>query len=105
MKIIGIGVDIVENKRIQKLIKSKQFIYRVFTEKEIVNNTFDDLKLMPKQASEMPEWNIYKFGPDVPLKEQLNGFQSMDTKAYFWTVDSNVDTFDNWNYKFKYTND
>ena len=38
MKIIGIGVDIVENKRIQKLIKSKQFIYRVFTEKEIKNS-------------------------------------------------------------------
>ena len=32
-----------------------------FTEKEIVNNTFDDLKLMPKQASEMSEWNVYRF--------------------------------------------
>ena len=38
MKIIGIGVDIVENKRIQKLIKNKQFIYRVFTVKEIKNS-------------------------------------------------------------------
>ena len=35
MKIIGIGVDIVDNKRINKSIKNKQFITRVFSKKEI----------------------------------------------------------------------
>ena len=35
MKIIGIGVDIVDNKRIRKSIKNKQFITRVFSKKEI----------------------------------------------------------------------
>ena len=35
MKINGIGVDIVENKRIKKLIKNKQFISRIFSKKEI----------------------------------------------------------------------
>ena len=35
MKIIGIGVDIVDNKRIKKSIKNKQFISRVFSKKEI----------------------------------------------------------------------
>ena len=35
MKITGIGVDIVENIRIKKLIRNKQFISRVFTKKEI----------------------------------------------------------------------
>ena len=35
MKITGIGVDIVENKRIKKLIRNKQFISRVFSKKEI----------------------------------------------------------------------
>ena len=35
MKIIGIGVDIVDNKRIKKTIKNKQFITRVFSKKEI----------------------------------------------------------------------
>ncbi len=36
MKIIGIGVDIVENKRITKSIKNKKFISRVFSKKEII---------------------------------------------------------------------
>ena len=35
MKTIGVGVDIVENKRIQKSIKNKKFIYRIFSKKEI----------------------------------------------------------------------
>jgi len=35
MKINGIGVDIVENNRLKKLIKNKQFISRIFSQKEI----------------------------------------------------------------------
>ena len=38
MKIIGVGVDIVDNKRIKKLIRNKQFILRVFSKKEIVQS-------------------------------------------------------------------
>ena len=33
MSIIGIGVDIVNNNRLKKLIKNKNFIKRVFTDK------------------------------------------------------------------------
>jgi holo-[acyl-carrier protein] synthase len=35
MKILGIGVDIVENSRIAKSLKNKQFIKRVFSISEI----------------------------------------------------------------------
>ena len=34
MAIIGVGVDIVDNKRFKKLIKKKQFVERVFTKNE-----------------------------------------------------------------------
>ena len=37
MKIIGIGVDIVENSRIQKQLKNKNFITRIFSKKEILH--------------------------------------------------------------------
>ena len=36
MKILGIGVDIVQNKRIKELIKNKIFINRTFGKKEIM---------------------------------------------------------------------
>jgi holo-[acyl-carrier protein] synthase len=36
MKTIGIGVDIVNNKRIKSFIKNKQFVIRTFGKKEIL---------------------------------------------------------------------
>ena len=36
MKILGIGVDIVENSRIAKLLKNKLFIKRIFSNSEIL---------------------------------------------------------------------
>ena len=35
MKILGIGVDIIQNKRIKTLIKNKSFVNRVFSKNEI----------------------------------------------------------------------
>tara|TARA_X000001036_G_C20657136_1_gene797443 strand:+ start:358 stop:744 length:387 start_codon:yes stop_codon:yes gene_type:complete len=35
MKILGIGVDIIENKRIRSLIRNKTFIKRTFGSKEV----------------------------------------------------------------------
>ena len=35
MRILGIGVDIIQNKRIKSLIKNKNFISRTFSPKEI----------------------------------------------------------------------
>ncbi len=38
MKILGIGVDIIHNKRINFLIKKKSFINRTFSINEIINS-------------------------------------------------------------------
>ena len=40
MKILGIGVDIVENRRIQKSIKNPLFIKRVYTPKELIKSKY-----------------------------------------------------------------
>ena len=37
MKILGIGIDIVENSRIIKLLKNKLFIKRIFSDSEILS--------------------------------------------------------------------
>ena len=36
MTILGIGTDIVENKRIKNSLKNKKFIKRIFSKKEII---------------------------------------------------------------------
>ena len=43
MKVIGVGVDIVDNKRIKKSIRNKKFISRIFSKKEIsLSKKIDD---------------------------------------------------------------
>ena len=37
MRILGVGVDIVDNARIKKSLKNNLFIKRIFTLKEIAN--------------------------------------------------------------------
>ena len=45
MKILGIGVDIIENSRICKLLKNKLFIKRIFSNSEIlIANKIKDKK-------------------------------------------------------------
>ena len=38
MKTVGIGVDIVDNKRFKNLVKDKKFINRTFSKNEILNS-------------------------------------------------------------------
>ena len=38
MKIVGIGVDIINNKRIKQSIQNNKFIQRTFSKKEILNS-------------------------------------------------------------------
>ena len=38
MKLSGVGVDIIENSRIKKMIKNKNFLKRVFSKYEILNS-------------------------------------------------------------------
>ena len=43
MKILGIGIDIVENKRIKLLLKNKSFLNRTFGKNEIrISNSIKD---------------------------------------------------------------
>ena len=53
MRILGIGVDIVQNKRIKNLIKNKIFINRTFGKKEIMisKKFFDKTNYFAKRFS------------------------------------------------------
>ena len=44
MKIVGIGVDIIQNSRIKKAIKNKSFVNRIFTKSEILSSKIRNYK-------------------------------------------------------------
>ena len=51
MRILGIGVDIIQNKRIKSSIKNKLFVSRTFSNKEIYfsKNTSDKINYFAKR--------------------------------------------------------
>jgi holo-[acyl-carrier protein] synthase len=51
MKTVGIGVDIVDNKRFKNLIKDNKFINRIFSKKEIFasKKTLDKINFFSKR--------------------------------------------------------
>ena len=44
MKIVGIGVDIIQNSRIKEAIKNKSFVNRIFTKSEISSSKIRNYK-------------------------------------------------------------
>ena len=62
MKILGIGVDIIKNERIRKLIKSNKFKSRIYSTKE--------LKLSKKTKNK-----IAFFSKLINPNNYLQGFQ------------------------------
>jgi holo-[acyl-carrier protein] synthase len=44
MKILGIGVDIIQNSRIKRAIKNKSFVNRIFTKSEISSSKIRNYK-------------------------------------------------------------
>ncbi len=68
MKILGIGVDIIQNKRIQSLIKNKDFILRIFGKNE--------LKLS-KKISDKTNYFAKRFAAKESLAKSLGtGFRN-----------------------------
>ena len=43
MNLVGIGVDIVDNSRVKKLIRNKTFISRIYSTKEINQSKGDKI--------------------------------------------------------------
>ena len=87
MSIIGIGVDIVNNNRLKKLIKNKNFIEKIFTNYEQKNSqalrnkiNYYSKRFAAKEAfSKATGLGISKninFGPPFPL-------YFFDQKTYF----------------------
>jgi len=68
MKIIGTGVDIVENSRIKKSILNKSFLYRVFTNEEI---------LISKNIKNKPNYFAKRFAAKEAFAKSLGtGFRN-----------------------------
>jgi len=90
MSIIGIGVDIVNNNRLKKLVKNKNFISRVFTNNEQKSSNkfknkinYFSKRFAAKEAfSKATGFGISKnlHFKDIEIKNNKNGKPSINLK-------------------------
>ena len=90
MSIIGIGVDIVNNNRLKKLIKNKLFLERIFTYQEQKSSStlknklnYYSKRFAAKEAfSKATGFGISKFlhFKDIEIKNNKNGQPSINLK-------------------------
>jgi holo-[acyl-carrier protein] synthase len=68
MKTIGIGVDILDNVRIKKLIKNNVFLNKIFTKKEII---------LSKKINNKPAYFAKRFAAKEAFSKSLgSGFRN-----------------------------
>ena len=95
MKILGVGVDIIENRRIGRLIRKKIFIKRTFSKNEIIfsKKTYNKTNFFSKRFAAKESFvkslgigfrNSLKF-VDIEIINDIKG------KPYF-KIDKNVDS-------------
>ena len=95
MKILGVGVDIIENRRIGRLIRKKIFIKRTFSKNEIIfsKKTYNKTNFFSKRFAAKESFvkslgigfrNSLKF-VDIEIFNDIKG------KPYF-KIDKNVDS-------------
>ncbi len=61
------------------------------TLKQVVNNSFNDIKFVDIQATQSHTWPLLKFTDDKPLKRQL---EQANVSAPFYTLDTDVELLD-----------
>tara|TARA_Y100001970_G_scaffold153884_1_gene188408 strand:- start:1287 stop:1673 length:387 start_codon:yes stop_codon:yes gene_type:complete len=83
MKIIGNGVDIIENRRIKKSIKNEKFIKRIYSNSEIIDSkktqnkiNFFAKRFAAKEAFVKSIGTGFKYGinfNDITIKNKKSG--------------------------------
>ena len=85
MKIFGIGVDIIENKRFKKLLNNKRFINRICSPKEyrVLRKKRNKVLFLSKRFSDL-NYGDHRITLDL---NDLNGFP-IGSGVYFIQLES-----------------
>jgi uncharacterized protein (DUF2384 family) len=88
--VVHVWLDSTNAQRSVRLVPTGTFTNGKFTLKQLINNSFKDLKTIYRVATTPTTWQCYSFNTETPLLKQLNTYKK-DTKGdYFYTIDPDV---------------
>ena len=94
---VHVFLDTEDAQRGVRLIPNKLFTTNNYTVKQIVNNSFSELKVVYRHATQPTVWPVYTFKSSdsintggMSLKAQLESFSKDTSTNMFYTVDSDI---------------
>ena len=78
----------IQQKKQQNFLKKKTFLENQFTDKEIANNSFENLKEMNTIASLKPKWPVVKLD-NLSAKHFYDKVKDIK-EPFVWTIDPDV---------------
>jgi len=96
--VVHVFQDTDEQFRSVRLVPKGTFNNKQHSIKQIVNNSFSNLKQVYRQITTPTLWPMYNFNDSDSLKQQLEQYCEQCTSELFYTVDSDVLVDENFSY-------
>ena len=98
--VVHVFQDTDEQFRSVRLVPKGTFNDKQYTIKQIVNNSFTNLKQVYRQITTPTTWPMYNFNNSDSLKQQLEQYSEQCASELFYTVDSDVIVNEDFSYSY-----
>jgi len=98
--VVHVWIDSIDAQRGVRLVPTGTFTNTKFTVKQLINNSFKDLKPVYRVATTPTTWECFALNTETPLLKQLNNYKDVTTGDYFYTIDPDVTPIPEFEYSY-----
>jgi hypothetical protein len=98
--VVHVWIDSIDAQRGVRLVPRGTFTNTKFTVKQLINNSFKDLKTVYRVATTPTTWECFALNTETPLLKQLNNYKKITTGDYFYTIDPDVTPLSEFKYSY-----
>ena len=98
--VVHVWIDSTDAQRGVRLIPAGTFTNTKYSIKQLINNSFKDLKTVYRVATTPTTWECFAFNTETPLLKQLEALKETSNGDYFYTIDPDVTPLTNFKYSY-----
>ena len=98
--VVHVWLDSTDAQRGVRLIPAGTFTNTKYSIKQLINNSFKDLKTVYRVATTPTTWECFALNTETPLLKQLNKLKDSVATDYFYTIDPNVTPLPDFKYSY-----
>jgi len=98
--VVHVWIDSTDAQRGVRLIPAGTFTNTEYSIKQLINNSFKDLKTVYRVATTPTTWECFAFNTETPLLKQLEALKETSRGDYFYTIDPDVTPLPDFKYSY-----